>query len=251
MVKKTKQEVIPKASQDVAAWEDKLAEYAKEDSKQEVPSASYISLKSGILSYAGTPVPDNKVNVIILDAAFENTYYPGAYDPNKLESPECFAIGKVQDDMVPHEKAEDKQHEDCEGCPQHKWGSKPNSRGKACQERRRLILIPGTVESADDILTAEVAVMKIPVTSVKIWANYVKTLDAMYKRPVFAMLTEISTTPDPNTQFKLNFTPIESVNMEWLDALLKKRKMAQDILMKPYEKMGEQDKPKEGTKYGD
>ncbi|GAF89225.1 unnamed protein product, partial [marine sediment metagenome] len=252
--KKKETEVAVKESTDVVAkeWEDKLAKYASDESKQEVPTASYISLKSGILTYAGTPIPDNKLQVIIIDSIFENTYYPGAYDPNKLESPECFAMNHQLDDLVPHAKSVDKQHQNCEECPNLVWGSKPNSRGKACQERRRLIVIPATVESADDVLTAEVAVLKVPVTSVKNWASYVKTLDAMYKRPTFAMITELSTTPDPKTQFKLDFKAIESINMEFLDAVIKKRELSQDILLKPYDKIDDnKEEPKEGTKYGD
>ncbi len=246
-----KKSVAKTSGKEMAQWEDRLAEYAKESSKSETPSASYISLKSGVLSYEGNPVPDNKLQVIVLDSAFENTFYATKYDPNNLASPKCFSIDHDNSGMVPHDLSEDKQSETCLECPMLKWGSKEGSRGKACQERRRLICIPATVESADEILTAEVAVMKVPVTSVKIWATYVNTLDAMYKRPPFAMITELATVPDQKTQFKLVLNPVESINMEWLDAIIKKREMSQDILLKPYDRIEDEEaaKPKEDTKY--
>jgi hypothetical protein len=222
----------------VVNWADEMAKYAVAVAKQESPSSSYISLRSGVLSYQGQPVPNNKLSVVILDYAFENTLYEGKYDPNNVRSPICFAIGMPdQDNLAPHELSEKPQHEDCDGCPNMKWGSDPNGgRGKACQERRRLIMIPATAaESADGILAAEVAVMKLPVTSVKGWGQYVNTIATLNRRPPFALITQIGTVPNAKSQFNVTFTAQGALPDGVMTAIMQKREAVRSTLLKGYD----------------
>ena len=228
-------------------WETDLAALAKEQTAHEPPTASNITLKAGVMTYNGQPLPDNKMTAIILDAIHEHTYYESDYDPDNIQPPECFALGNG-DDMRPHPNAAKPQAETCADCPQFKWGSSPKGRGKACSEKRRLAMIPSGIETPDDVLSAEVATIKIPVTSVKNWTAYVNMTAAQFKRPSFAVETEISVTPDPKTQFKVNFANAGLVDGSFGNAIMAKREMAQDILMTPYEKPEEAAPAESGKK---
>lgn len=234
-------------------WADEMAKYAVEVARTEVPASSSISLRSGVLSYQGQPVPNNKLSVVILDACNENTFYEGRYDPNNIQSPVCFAINKGE--MVPHPDALKPQATSCAECPNLQWGSDPNGgRGKACQERRRLVMIPASAaDTPDSILAAEVATMKLPVTSVKMWAQYVATIAALNKRPPFGLITEVGTQPNAKSQFNVTFRAVSALPDAVMQAIMQKREMVQGTLLKGYEPREEEEPapaaPAKGKKY--
>jgi hypothetical protein len=228
-------------------WQSQLAGMAKEAAASVKPTSSVISLRSGIVSYAGTQAPDNKLDLIVIDFAHEHTYYDKQYDPDNPSNPACFALGEAghEDKMVPHEVVEAPQHENCADCPLSKWGSDPRGgRGKACQQRFRLVAIPSDVlDSAETVLAAEVATIKLPVTSGKVWSQYLSTVASLHQRPEFGVITTLSAKPDPKTQFKAVFevkglVPFED-KPELFQAILQKREMARNVLMKPYDLTGE------------
>jgi len=248
-------EVTKKESTDIVNWEEKLAAEANADAKAERPQASFISLKSGILSMGGVPVPENKLKVCIIAAAHELNYYTEKYDPNNLRSPKCFALDVSGDEeaIQPHNKSEDKQNEFCHDCRHMKWRSDLwGGKGKACQERRRLLLLPvDALENADSVLAAEVAIMKLPVTSVKFWSQYVNLLSGIHKRPAYAMITEIGTEPDAKNQFRVVFKPVAEVDLTLLTAINQKVGLSEEILLKPYDPNTDEEKaePKKDAKY--
>jgi len=252
------------SNKEIAQWDEELAKYADAGASAETPSASYLSLKSGILSMGGQPVPGNVLDCIIIDVAFENTHYKEKYDPNNLRTPECFALGRVtgneeeDSQLAPHEDSPSPQSDVCASCQYMKWRSDLwGGRGKGCQERRRLLILPADVvddmdTAVDKILAAEVAVAKLPVTSVKHWGSYVQTLKALHKRPPFAMITRISATPDPKSQFRVSFAPVAELDASLTPTLLRKREAIENILLKPYDAAEEETAPtpKAGTKHG-
>ena len=67
---------------DLVNWEAKLAAEANEVATTERPSVSTISLRSGIIQYMGQPVPDNKLECIVLASLHENVIYADAFDPD-------------------------------------------------------------------------------------------------------------------------------------------------------------------------
>jgi hypothetical protein len=228
----------------VVNWSDQMAKYAVAVAKTETPSSGFISLKAGVLSYQGAAVPNNKLDVVVIHNAFENTFYEGKYDPNNVRSPVCFAIKDGDPyspdsgtELAPHPDSESPQSDTCATCPNLKWKSDPNGgRGKACQERRRLLLIPASaIESPDKILTAEVAVMKLPVTSVKLWSAYVNTIATLNRRPPFALVTQIGTQPNAKSQFNVTFAALSALPDEVMDAIVKKREMTMSALLKGYD----------------
>lgn len=135
-----------------------------------------IGTKGGRLSFGGAEVPGNKMNVVIIDHVLENHLYAGRFDPDTPQSPICFAFCTTEDDMAPHENSVEPQHDTCKGCPMNEWGSADTGSGKACKNVRRLGLI--TEDQLDDVSSAQTAYIKVPVTSVKGWAGYVRQLNS-------------------------------------------------------------------------
>lgn len=222
-----------------------LAAEAKAAAAKERPAVGRIGLKSGVMTYAGTPVVGNKMEAIVLCASFRNVWYAGRYDPNNIVPPNCFAISMTDDGMVPHANVNKQPHSTCAGCPNDEWGSDPNGgRGKACKQSRRLVLLPGhAMEQGPDALrSAEMAVLDLPVTSVKNYSSFVNTLTASVNVPTYAAVAEISVTPDAKTQFKVNFRPMRVVpSMEHLEAIKSRIDSAQQIALEPYAETADED----------
>lgn len=221
-------------------WDEELAKAAVAIAETETPKLARFSLKSGILSYNGIALPGNKLECIIVGSAFQHRYYEDAFDSDKPATPVCFALSLTGDAMAPHDMSKEKQSDSCDTCEQFKWGSavkadgKP-SRGKACKAGRRLVLIPKTA-IANGIAKAEMGMMEIPVTSVRGWANFVNAVATQFRRPPWAMLTEISVVPDLKTQFQVKFEPVATVDdPQALSDMQSKIKLAQEVLLAPYE----------------
>lgn len=219
---------------------EELAKYAKDDAAKERPSLSKISLKSGMMTYMGAQVPGDKMDVVILAVAFRNTWYAGAYDPDNIANPACFAISLDGEDMAPHENVKNPVNATCEGCPKAQWGTavrdgKP-SRGKACKEGRRMLVIPAqAAASAELVKKAEMAVIDIPVTSVAAYGNFVNALGAM-GRPMWSVFTEVKLVRDPRVQFRLEYSPHDYVNdPEVIRAIQARLEDAQRIVTLPYD----------------
>ena len=218
---------------------ERLAAQAKAAAATERPAVGRISLKSGMMSYGGTPMPGNKTEAVVVASVYRNVFYAGRYDANNIVNPNCFAFSESDKDMAPHENVAEPAHAKCDGCPNNEWGSDPNGgRGKACKQTRRLVLIPGhAIDSGPETVnTAEFAILDLPVTSVKNYSSYVNSLAASANVPPFAAVAEISTTPDAKTQFKVNFKPMRVVPTEDLLVAIEQRMSSALALgLEPYE----------------
>jgi hypothetical protein len=221
-------------------WEEELAKSAKEVALTERPAISQISTRSGMLSYQKQPVPGNKLDVIVIATAYENKYFAGrAFDPNNYQAPVCYALSLLDEDMVPHEDSSDQQSTSCATCEQFKWGSQgPGKKGKACKSARRLALIPADVIKSGNIGSSELAVLSIPTTSQKNWANYVNSVAGEYQRPPWGIITEVRAEPDARTQFQIRFAFKGLIDNEYLGAIHRRIPMAQDVLLTPYDASG-------------
>ncbi len=222
----------------VKKWDEELAREAAEAASTEASTqlGKFISIKGGVLRYNGNDIPGNKMNVVVLDSVLENHYYTEDYDPDNPAAPVCFAFGNDEKMMAPHEASTEKQHETCKDCPQNEWGTANKGKGKACKNVRRLGML--TEDALADIESAEVAYLKIPVTSVKAWAGYVSQLVNSLKRPPFAVVTEISCRPHPKNQVEVQFKLVEQINdSAQLEALLAKKQAGREALVFPYTAM--------------
>lgn len=235
------------------AWDERLAQDAKNVASTEVPKIPQISLKGGIMAYQGVAIPGNKLSCIILGSAFQHRWYEGEFDPNRPATPACFALSLDGDNMVPHDDSPKKQSETCETCENFKWGSNPKGgRGKACKAGRRFTVLPAAAVQAGGVKKAEMAMLTCPVTSVRNWANYVSSLSNEYRRPPYAMLTEISLHPHLKNQIELKFEAIGMVEDESsLAEIVNRLAMSEAILMAPYEfsESAERPEPRKNVKY--
>ena len=201
---------------------------------EQLTGGTFISTKGGVLAFGEEVMPGNQVAVIVLDSVHENTFYSAKYDPNQKAAPICYAFSRDgdRDEMGPHESMQvdltyfQPQHPQCHGCKWNEWGSAEKGKGKACQNRRRLALIPagyyqprrGSRDMDLELYAdpkhfqqADIAYMKLPVTSVNDWSKYVNQLSANFQRPPFGVVTRIYLEPHPDWQYTVNFELIDKI----------------------------------------
>lgn len=214
-----------------------LAAFAKEAAASERPSISKISLQAGQITYAGNPVPGNSLDVVVLSAAYRNVFYAGRFDSRNVVNPNCFSLSDKEDGMAPDAIVHEPEGEDCASCPKGQWKSDPNGgNGKACKQSRRLIIMPAdAVGDVEAIRTGELAMLDLPVTSQKGYANLVNTL-AADGTPPWAAVINIATVPDAKTQFKVVMTPISKItHVDSIRAIRARLTDAMRIALTPYD----------------
>jgi hypothetical protein len=221
----------------VADWQKQLADMAIATAEAEKPSGNWVSFKSGVLSVGGNPIKGNKMQVVVIHSAFENQIYRDKYNANNPgQTPYCYAIAELDEDLKPHPDASDPQAASCAECPNNVWGSDPEGgKGKACKNVRRLAMI--SVADMGDIVKAPVAMANLPVTSVKNWSTYANQIANVLKIPPLAVITELSVEPDAKTQFQVNFSLVDKVtDGAQIQALLTKRKDTTPLIFAGYDK---------------
>ena len=248
----------------LTTYDDRWAQDAQKAAAAEpLQAGTWLSAKGGQLSIGEEVLPGAQAAVIVLDSYAENTYYSDRYDPENPLPPVCFAMGRDGDTMFPMLDAMKKdmnyftpQHIvqgqilGCDGCPMNEWGSADQGRGKACQNRRRLAVIPAGFYTprrgsrdfdlqlfADPthFKTAEVAHFKIPVTSVKNWATYVHQLASSMRRPPHGVVTRLAVVPHQKFQYEITFEPIETVPDELAQIIIDRHDAAVQLPMQGYQ----------------
>jgi hypothetical protein len=219
----------------VANWQAEVTALAVATVEAEKPTGNWVSFKGGVLSIGGNQMKGNKVEAVIIHSVFENQWYKERYDPNNPTPPHCYALAETDDDLKPHPDAAEPQAPSCAECSKNAWGSDPNGgKGKACKNVRRLAMIAAT--DLPNVAKAEVAIAKLPVTSVKNWATYASQIANVLKLPPLGVKTEMSVEPDAKTQFQVNFSLVDKVPEEYVPALLSKRKDTTPLIFSAYEK---------------
>ena len=224
---------MAKKSTALVKWDEKLAAKAKAQAAVEVlGNGNRFSIQGGKLSFKKVNIPENKINVIIVDSIFENALYEGTYNPASPDIPICFAYGDDEKTIVPHEKSRKMQNKaGCATCPHNEWASAKTGKGKACKNNRKLILLPA---DSDDIESAELGVLSVPPTSLKAWKGYVHQLNNTLNRPAMSVVTEISVAIE-NTYPVLGFRLVEKLeDGDVLEAIEKREEEARKILTQPY-----------------
>lgn len=228
-------------SKELINWQEKMREEAQAVAKTERVSADRLSFKSGILSYMDKAMPDNEMECIIVASATEQVLYTERYNPDKQTPPDCFALARPGEDLIPHEVVPEPINSACAGCKYNKFNSDlQGGKGKACKERRRLAVMPppGKIE---DIAEAELVMASIPTMSVKNWAAYVNTL-ASQGVASWGMLTLLKVVPDPRSQFRVTFSGVRRLPDEYLGPVHSRIAAAETMLLAPYE-MNPEDEP--------
>lgn len=216
-------------------YEKLLKDMAEASTKVERPTGASIGTRAGVLTYNGNPCAGNKLDVIVVASVHSNLFYEGKFDPDNPTNPVCFAYSEDGNNMAPHPEASKPQHENCTDCPHNKWKSDPDGgKGKACKNVRTLAVIPADTK-AEELPTAEIAILRPPVTSIKNWQMYVQKVAALYNRPPLAIVTQIATVPDIKSQFKVTFTDMGVVDIGRIKGLIERVPSALEVCKKVYE----------------
>lgn len=249
----------PKGGTAVANYDEELAKLAGQSAglTESGGGGRFFSTRAGMLQFDDVALPGNQMCVIVGSWCLENVYYETAFDADNRTPPTCFAFCKnpeEKDEMGPPEIVDteevfERQSELCRDCEKNEWGSARQGRGKACGNRRRLALLPaGTytsagrgggfelelIEDEEHFRSCDEAFLKVPVTSGKGFDSYVKDVADQLKKPLFAVYTRIYLTPDPKSQFKVNFELIEPVEKALLPVLMERYRKLQEGIDFPY-----------------
>lgn len=252
----------------VATWDEELARQAELAAGMEASTSTgqFFSLRGGQLSWNDAPLPGNQMAVVILDAVLENVFYEGAYDPDTPQGPTCFAFGRDDKTMSPHPIVVEANNSQagtsglCAGCEMNEFGSADTGRGKACRNTRRLAMIPAgsfdhngkldLIEDPDHYATTAIGYMKLPVTSVKGYAAFVKQVAGALRRPPHGIVARVKVVPDPSSQFKVVFEPLISLPNELMAPIMDRHEEAKGAIEFPYQLNDESapPPPKRGAK---
>jgi hypothetical protein len=193
-------------------------------------TGSFISFKNATLKVDGQPIPNNKADVRVLAAIGERAWYPDAFDADVIQVPACYAL----DSPAPHPEARDPQSDTCANCKWNKWGTAVDSRGnpsrgKACREGARVIVVPSNVP----LKTAPMYTAKIPVTSLGAVTTFTGRC-AQASKLMGEFVTTLSCTEDKKSFFKVHLDIREhSPDIDPL-LLMKRQDEAYALAVAPY-----------------
>ena len=141
--------------------------------RSNVPPSSSNKIK---LTDEGFELPTGEVleslDGVVVHYAYANAFYTKRYSPGSVEAPDCFAINSNFAGLAPHNDAPKPVNSECAGCPKNEWGSAPGGgRGKACQNRIRLGVIPPDATSKSPVF-----ILDLPPTSTGDFIKLIKKL---------------------------------------------------------------------------
>jgi hypothetical protein len=264
--KKTAALAVPVKGKTLAkpgSLEEKYAKYAQMAAESVPPPTSNVmSFSQTGMKLGGTKV-DGPVGLIVLDYIRENDMYDKKFDPDDRTPPCCYAFGRTEGEMRPHESAkgypvlnakgkpsgEYTKPESCSECPMNQWGSaaseellgaraKEDSKGKACQNRWRLLALPADVDE-DTVKTASWALLKLPVTSGKGWTDYVTNLARNSLHPLLT-ISDVDCVEDKRSQFKVTWAAREPISPVLIDGLEARREEAMAAIEQEYKQADEE-----------
>jgi hypothetical protein len=150
------------------------------------------------LSSKGFTTPDGttgpSVKGIIIDFASANNHYPGVYDRENPTPPNCYAVGKIPNQLAPDPSSPEPQAETCAVCPKNKFESGVG-KSKACKNTRVVALMQ---EKASE--ESPIWLLSVPPSSIRYFDTYVSTtLSGRHNIPPICAVTEI--TMDESQEF--------------------------------------------------
>lgn len=145
------------------------------------------------------------LNLIIVDFISTNALYEGAFNPNDVQPPICYAANKTIADMTPLDASPQRQCDSCGLCPMNQFGSDGN--GKACKNHRLLAVLP-----ADFDEDSEIMVLKVSPTALKNFDGYANNLAA--KKILPWMVETVVDFDDSVTYARLTFNDPQPLDPE-------------------------------------
>lgn len=131
--------------------------------------------------------PSDVITGVIVDFVSSNTHYPEKFDRDNPTPPNCFATGRIPEQMEPDSNAAEPQHENCRDCPKNQFESGVG-RAKACKNTKVLAFMAEGANAED----APIWVLTIPPGSIRFFDTYVSTtLKGRHQLPPNGVVTEI------------------------------------------------------------
>lgn len=168
-----------------------LAQAAQDQAVNETTSIPFISLK-GKKFTVGDDKLGTVLKTVILADAFDNAWYDRPYDSSSddIHPPACFAIYKDIDSASPRIESPVPQSTLCGDCDKNQFGSSANGKGKACRNGRRILI--ASVDDNNRVNFGDLAIINMSPTALKGYSKYVKSVSAIKKLPLWAVITTLS-----------------------------------------------------------
>lgn len=134
-----------------------------------------------------------EVAVVIVGAkeTVDKAHYPKAYVEGETVEPDCWS----RDGRAPDPQVAEPRAESCMTCPLNAYGSAANGKGKACGDRKTVLVSPITEDGDIEVFDGhEVFQLTVPPTSFKNLREYGKQLAAHGLAPE-VVVTSISLDP--------------------------------------------------------
>lgn len=145
----------------------------------------------------GTKTP-GPLELVIVDFASMNRYYPNGFDSKNIVPPHCFALGDNPQKLVPSANAPEKQCDTCAGCANSKFG--PNSEAPACKGARVLAVLPPDADKDTPMW-----ILTTSPTATKGFDGFVTSVARVFQTSPLGVVTTVGF--DPNqTYAKLVFS---------------------------------------------
>lgn len=243
---------VPSNPQELADYYRKMAEaYAATERR----AGSSISVRNGVMAVGDQPIPGNQFAAIILDSVRLNTYYTEAFNPQVITPPRCYAIARNDAEMAPHPDMQkdlnyfQAQADRCGACPHNEFGSGRTGQGKACTNRRRLLmLVAGTYKQGPQGWVLEphtdpayyedaaMLTMALPPTTLGGWGEFVRRTAAEYQRPMFGVIARVFLYAHPkHGKEAVGFEPLAPTPDEWGATIIKRHQEAASAIMEGFE----------------
>jgi hypothetical protein len=166
---------------------------------------------------------------LIVDFAYRNEYYIGAYNPKNIQPPACFAIAASSALLTPSSNSPVQQNQsDCATCQQNQFGTHPSGGGKACKNTVLIAILPpdaATIEGHD------IWVLKTSPTAIRPFNKYATKVSGM-NMPLSAVRTRFFMDPE-SSYASVRFEAI-GVEADCIDiAIARKDEAAQRLLEEP------------------
>lgn len=167
-------------------------------------------------------VEHEELQLVVIDGAIRKQFFHDNFDKENITPPDCYAIGRpmstggdTPNTTVPEGDSPDIQSDKCATCPQNVFGSK--GRGKACQDRRWLVV--QIVDDAGSHLepTAPLYLLDLSPTNIKAFDAQAAYIEKSIGAPLKAILTARATNngtyalvswhdPIPNPDYGIAFS---------------------------------------------
>ncbi len=227
-------------------WEIELQNKAKEARAKEVLGIARIVHKNQQITVDGKQVAGNKLPHLIVDYIFTKTYFAKGYTPGEASTPECYAYGREESGMTPHEASPAKQAASCAECPHNAFGTALQGRGKRCSDGRKVLALVGVPEPTE-VQKAEVRQYSVPPGSFKNWAAFLNAIPEVSPTgAVQSVAVELGAEP-AEVAYKLTWRIMDRLDKETMKGLIARAKVLEPQLFAPWPQIGEEKKEEESA----